>query len=53
MEEYYMENKIDVEPDEVAEVKWAKKMIKSIIIAVVGFFLVGIALAIFSKISIN
>lgn len=46
-------NKVDVEFDKAAELKWVKKMIKSIIIAVAGFFLVGIALAIFSKISIN
>jgi preprotein translocase subunit SecG len=52
MEEYYMQKKNKVD-DEVAELKWVKKMIKSTIIAVVVFFLVGIALAIFSKISIN
>jgi len=48
-----MENKRDVEFDEVADSKWIKKVIKSMIIAIIVFILVGVALAIFSKISIN
>ncbi|EQB34500.1 hypothetical protein M947_10865 [Sulfurimonas hongkongensis] len=48
-----MQNKRDAKLDEVADSKWVKKVIKSMIIGIIGFVLIGVALAIFFKISIN